>query len=167
MKNISNAGTSGTNIRALHGGYKVISRNMWHPEGGNSVGMLDSQICTNPLTPCPCRWSMWVTSPLEHPLRNSRLFLTQAHLTCGCPPPFAQAQAVVSTDTPYPDHLSLVLPPCFAPLAPDDTYLFCLQPHKFCSDIMSLPPTGIPIKPSALSTVVGAWRELLGVTPFG
>ena len=49
-----------------------------------------------------------------------------------CPPSFAPAQPVVSTDTPYPDHLSLALPPCFAPLAPDDTYFLCLQPHTFC-----------------------------------
>ncbi|XP_060260269.1 pregnancy-associated glycoprotein 1-like [Ovis aries] len=38
---------------------------------------------------------MWVTSPLEDPLRNSRLYLTQAHLTCGCPPSFAPVQPVV------------------------------------------------------------------------
>ena len=72
---------------------------MWHPEGSMSVGIEGSQFGTNPLPPFPCRWNMWLTSPLEHPLRNSRLSLTQAHLTCGCTPSYAPGDAVVSTDT--------------------------------------------------------------------
>ena len=83
------------------------------------------------------------------------LSLTQVHLTCGCHLSFAPAQPVVNTDTPYPDHLSLALPPCFAPLASDDTYLLCLQPHTLCSDILSLPPSGLSERPSALNTVLG------------
>ena len=79
------------------------------------MGIEGSQFCTNPLPPSPCSCSTWVTSPLEHLLRNSRLSLTQAHLTCGCPPAFASAQPVVSTDTPYPDNPSLALSPCFHP----------------------------------------------------
>ena len=35
-----------------------------------------------------------VASPLEHPFRNSMLSLTQAHLSCGCPPSFAPVQPV-------------------------------------------------------------------------
>ena len=79
------------------------------------MGIEGSQFCTNSLPAFPCSWSTWVTSPLEHPLRNSRLSLTQAHLTCGCPPTFVPLKPVVSTDTPYPDHPSLALPPCFHP----------------------------------------------------
>ena len=79
------------------------------------MGIEGSQFCTNPLPAFPCSWSTWVTSPLEHPLRNSRLSLTQAQLTCGCPPTFVPFKPVVSTDTPYPDHPSLALPPCFHP----------------------------------------------------
>ena len=86
---------------------------------------------------------------MEHPLRNSRLSLTQDHLIYGCPPSFAPVQPVVSTDTPYLDHLSLALPPCFPPLAPDDTHLLCLQLHKLGSDITSLPPSGLPKRRSA------------------
>ena len=85
------------------------------PEGDISVGIEGSQFCTNPLPPSPCRCSKWITSPLEHPLRNSRLSLTQSHLTCWCPPSFAPVQPVVSTDTHYPDHPSLALLPCFHP----------------------------------------------------
>ena len=113
---------------------------VWGTEG--------SQICTNPLPPSPCSWSTWVTSPLEHPLRNSRLSLTQAHLTCGCPLTFAPVQPVVSRETPYLDHPSLALPPCFPPVAPDDTHLLYLQLQRLCSDIFSLPPSGLPIRPS-------------------
>ena len=97
-----------------------------NPEGGMSMGIEGSRFCTNTLLPFPCRWCMWVTSRLEHPLRNSRLSLTQAHLTCGCPPSFAPTNSVVSTDTPYPYHLSIALPPCFALLVPDAAYLLCL-----------------------------------------
>ena len=79
------------------------------------MGIEGSQFCTNPLLPSPCRCSMWVTSPLEQPLRNSRLSFTQAHQTCECPPSFAPVQSVVSTDTSYPDHPSLALSPCFHP----------------------------------------------------
>ena len=132
-----------------------------------SVVIEGSQFCTNPLPPFPCRCCMWVTSPLEHPLRNSGLSLTQVHLTCGCPPCFAPAQPVVSTDTPYPDNLSLALPPCFAPWTPDDTYLLCLQPHTLCSIILCLPPSGLSQRPSTLNTVLGECREFLVVTSFG
>ena len=132
-----------------------------------SVGIEGSQFCTNPLTHFPCRWSTWVTSQLEHPLRNYRLSLTQHHLTCGCPPSFASAQSVVSTDTLHPDHHPLALPPCFAPLAPDDTYLLCLQPHTLCSIILCLPPSGLSQRPSTLNTVLGECREFLVVTSFG
>ena len=79
------------------------------------MGIEGSQFCTNPLPAFPCSWSTWVTSPLEHPLRNSRLSLTQAHLTCGCPPTFVPLKPVVSTDTPYPGHPSLAPLPCFHP----------------------------------------------------
>ena len=82
-----------------------------------SVGIEGNKFCTNLLPPFPCRQYMWVTSPLEHPLRNSKLSLTQAHLTCGYPPSFAPAQPVVTTDTPYTDHPLISLPACFAPLA--------------------------------------------------
>ena len=58
------------------------------------MGIEGSQFCTNPLLPSPCSCSTWVTSPLEHPLRNFRLSLTQAHLSCGCPPSFAPVQPV-------------------------------------------------------------------------
>ena len=83
------------------------------------------------------------------------LSLTKAHLTCRCPPSFAPAQPVVSTDTPYSDHLSLALQPCFAPLAPDDTYLLCLHPHPLYLDILSLPPSSPSERPSASNTVLG------------
>ena len=76
------------------------------------MGIEGSQFYTNPLPSSPCRCCTWVTSPLEH-LRNSRLSLTQAHLTCGCPPYFAPVQPVASTDTPCPGHFSLALPPYF------------------------------------------------------
>ena len=36
----------------------------------------------------------------------------------------------------------------FPPLAPDDTHLLCLQLHKLGSDITSLPPSGLPKRPS-------------------
>ena len=117
-KNISNADTSVMKVCELHGGQKVISRDMRHPEGDITVGIEGSQFYTNPLTPSPCRCSTWVKSPLEHPLRNSRLSLTQAHLTCWCPPSIASAQPrdpVVSRDTLYPDYPSLALPPYLRP----------------------------------------------------
>ena len=79
------------------------------------MGTEGCQLCTNPLPPSPCRCSTWVKSPLEHPLRNSRLSLTQDHPTCGCPPSFAPVQPVVSADIPYPDDPSLALPHCFHP----------------------------------------------------
>ena len=88
-KEISNASTSVIKGCEPHSGSKVISRDMRHPEGGISVGIEGSHFCNNPLPPFPYRCSMWVKSPLEHPLRNSRLSLTQAHLSCGCPPTFA------------------------------------------------------------------------------
>ena len=75
------------------------------------MGIEGSQFCTNTLPPFPCRQYMWVTSPLEHPLRNSRLSLTQAHLTGGCTLSFASANSAVSTDTPYTEHRSIALPP--------------------------------------------------------
>ena len=131
------------------------------------MGIEGSQFCTNPLPPSPCSWSTWVTSPLEHPLRNSRLSLTQPYLTCGCPPSFAPVQPVVSTDTLYPDHPSLALLPCFPPLTPDDTHLLCLQLHTLGSDIFSLPPSGLPIRPSASPTHLGELKELLFVTQLG
>ena len=84
-----------------------------------------------------------------------RLSLTQAHLSCTFSPSFAPVQPVVSTDTPYLDHLSLALP-TFPPLAPDDTHLLCLQLHKLGSDITSLPPSGLPKRPSASSMDLGA-----------
>ena len=143
------------------------SQEMWHPEGGIRAGIEGSQLCTDLLPPFPCRCSTWVTSPLEHPLRNSGFSLIQARLTCGCPLCCAPADSVVSTDNPHPDHLSLALPLRFAPLAPGDTYLLCLQLHMFCSDILSLPPTSQPIRPSSSITFLGGWRELLLVTPFG
>ena len=62
---------------------------------------------------------------MEHRLRNSRLSLTQAHLFCGCPLSFAGAQPVVSMDTPYWDHLSPALPPCF-PLLHLMTLISCV-----------------------------------------
>ena len=132
----------------------MISK-IYEPEGDISVETDGNQFCTNPLSPSPCRYSMWVISPLERPLRNSRLPLTQAHLTCGCPPTIATAQPVVSTDTPYLDHLSLALPPFFPPLAPDDTHLLCLQLHTLGSDIFSLPPSGLPIRRSGSSMELG------------
>ena len=55
----------------------------------------------------------------------------------------------------YAAHLSFALPPCFAPLAPDDTYLLGLQLHKVCSDIVNLPPSGLPEGDSASNMVVG------------
>ena len=58
------------------------------------MGRKGSQFCTNPLPPSPSRCSMRVASPLEHPFRNSMLSLTQAHLSCGCPPSFAPVQPV-------------------------------------------------------------------------
>ena len=119
------------------------------------MGIEGSQFCPNLLTAFPARYSTWVTSPSEHPLRHSRLPLTQAHLICGCPPSFAPTDSVVSTDPPYPDHLSVALPPYFAPLAPDDTYLLCLQLHTFCSDIMSLPPSSLPKWDSESNTLLG------------
>ena len=131
------------------------------------MGIEGSQFCTNPLYPSPCSFSMWVTSPLGHPLRNSRLSLTQAHLTCGCPLSFAPVQPVVSTDTPYPDHPSLALLPCFPPLAPDETHLLCLQLHTLGSDIFSLPPSFLPIRPSGSPMDLGKWKELLLMTQFG
>ena len=94
------------------------------------MGIEGSQFYTNPLPSSPCRCCTWVTLPLEHPFRNSRLSLTQANLTFGCHPSFAPVQPVGNIDTPYPDHLSLTLLPCFPPLAPDDTHLFCPQLHK-------------------------------------
>ena len=113
------------------------------------MGIEGSQFCTNSLPPFPCSCSMWVTSPLEHPLRNSRLSLTQAHLSYGCPPSFAPIQPVVSIDTRFLGHLSLALRPYFQPLAPNDTHLLCLQLHTLGSDITSLPHTGLPKRPSA------------------
>ena len=136
---MSNASTSVIKGCELRSGWKVIWRDMWHPEGGISVGIEGSQFCTNPLPPFPCSCSMWVTSPLEHPLRNSRLSLTQAHLSCGCPPSFAPIQPVVSIDTRFLGHLSLAPRPYFQPLAPNDTHLLCLQLHTLGSDITSLP----------------------------
>ena len=130
------------------------------------MGIEGSQFYTNPLPSSPCRCCTWVTSPLEH-LRNSRLSLTQAHLTCGCPPYFAPVQPVGSIDTPYPDHLSITLMPCFPPLAPDDTHLFCLQLQRLCSDIFSLPPSFLPIRPSGSPMDLGKWKELLLMTQFG
>ena len=118
------------------------------------MGIEGSQFCTNPLLPSPCRCSMWVTSPLEQPLRNSRLSFTQAHQTCECPPSFTPVQSVVSTDTSYPDHPSLALLPWFPHLRPDDTCLLCPQLHMLCSDISSLPPSGLPKRPSALPMVL-------------
>uniref|UniRef100_A0A8C2RXQ8 Peptidase A1 domain-containing protein n=1 Tax=Capra hircus TaxID=9925 RepID=A0A8C2RXQ8_CAPHI len=41
-------------------------------------------------------------SPLEHPLRSSRSYLTLAPLTCGCPPSTATVRAAVSTSSPSP-----------------------------------------------------------------
>ena len=131
------------------------------------MGTEGRQFCTNPLPPSPCSCSTWVTSPLGHPLRNSRLSLTQAHLTFGCPPTFALVQTVVSTDTLYPDHPSLALPPCFSPLAPDDAHLLCLQLLTLGSDILSLPPSGLPKRPSASPMDLGARRDFLLMTPFG
>ena len=151
----------------LHSGWKVISRDMWHPDGGMSVGIQGSHFCTYPLPPFPCSFSMWVTSPLEHPLRNSRLSLTQAHLTCGYPPSFAPAQPVVSTVAPYLEHLSLALPPLFCTLGPDGTHLFCLQLYKLGSDALILPPSSLPKRPSALPMDLGGWRDFLLMTPFG
>ena len=131
------------------------------------MGIEGSQFCTNPLPAFPCSWSTWVTSPLEHPLRNSRLSLTQAHLTCGCPLTFAPVQPVVSRETPYLDHPSLALPPCFPPVAPDDTHLLYLQLQRLCSDIFSLPPSFLPIRPSGSPMDLGKWKELLLMTQFG
>ena len=82
------------------------------------------------------------------------LSLTQVHLTCGCHLSFAPAQPVVNTDTPYMDHPSLALPPCFPPLATDDTYLLCMQLHVLGSDISSLPPSGLPERPSGSNMVL-------------
>ena len=42
----------------------------------------------------------------------------------------------------------------FPPLAPDDTHLLSLQLHKLGSDITSLPPSGLPKRPSALPMVL-------------
>ena len=126
-----------------------------------------SQFCTNPLPPSPCSCSTWVTSPLEHPLRNPRLSLIQAHLSCGCPPSFATAQPVVSTDIPIPGPSFTCPATLFPPLAPDDTHLLCLQLHTLGSDITSLPPSGLSIRPSASSTDLGELKELLFMTQFG
>ena len=131
------------------------------------MGIDGSQFCTNLLSASPCRCSTWVTSPLEHPLRNSRLSLTQAHLTCGCPLTFAPVQPVVSRETPYLDRPSLALPPCFPPVAPDDTHLLYLQLQRLCSDIFSLPPSFLPIRPSGSPMDLGKWKELLLMTQFG
>ena len=136
------------------------------PEGVISVGTEGSQFCTNPLPPSPYRYSMWVTSPLEHPLRNSRLSLTQAHLTCGCPPSFARAQPVVSRHPgPGPSFTCPVA--LFPPLASDDTHLLCLQLHTLGSDIISLPPSGLPKRPSASPMDLGELKDLLLMTQFG
>ena len=130
------------------------------------MGIEGSQFCTNPLPPSLCSWSMWVESPLEHPLRNSRLSLTQAHLTCGCHPTFAPVQPVVSTDTPIPGPSFTCHATLFPPLAPDDTHLSCLQLHTLGSDIFSLPPSGLSIRPSASSMDLGELKELLFMTQF-
>ena len=50
---------------------------------------------------------------------------------------------------------SFALPLCFAPLAPDDTYLLGLQLHTLFSDILSLPPSVLPKRPSASYTFLG------------
>ena len=130
------------------------------------MGIEGSQFCTDLFPPFHCRCSTWVTSPLEHPLRNSRLSLTQPHLSCRFSPSFSPVQPVVSTDTPYPDHLSLALPP-FPPLAPDDTHLLCLQLHKLGSDITSLPPSSLPKRPSASPMGLGSMKGFLAYDAFG
>ena len=43
----------------------------------------------------------------------------------------------------------------FPPLAPDDTHLLFLQLHTLGSDIISLPPSGLPIRPSASPVDLG------------
>ena len=55
----------------------------------------------------------------------------------------------------------------FPPLTPDDTHLLCLQLHMLGSDIFSLPPSGLPIRPSSSPTHLGELKELLFVTQFG
>jgi len=130
------------------------------------LGIKGSQFCTIPLLPSPCSCSTWVTSPLEHPLRNSRLSLIQAHFSCGCPPSFATVQPVVSTDTPIPGPSFTCHATLFPPLVPDDTHLLCLQLHTLGSDIFSLPPSGLSIRPSASSTDLGELKELLFMTQF-
>ena len=44
----------------------------------------------------------------------------------------------------------------FPPLAPDDTHLLCLQLLTLGSDILSLPPSGLPKRPSASPMDLGA-----------
>ena len=132
-----------------------LSGDMWHPEGGSSLGIKGSQVCTNqpPFGPHSC--PMWVTSPLEHPLRSFRLSLIQAHLTCGCPPSFATVHRVVSTRTSQSIHLLLPWHPLLHPWHLYDSHLSCLQIHAMPSNITSIPPIGIWTRPSASSMELG------------
>ena len=163
---ISNASTSVVKGCELRSGWKVISRDVRHPGGDISVGREGSQLCTNPLPLSHCRCSIWVTSPLEHHLRNSRLSLTQAHLTWGCPPSFAPVQSVVSTD-PLPGPSFTCPATLFPLLARNDTHLLCLQLERLCSDIFILQPSSLPKRSSASSTLLEGWKDFLFITQFG
>ena len=130
------------------------------------MGIEGSQFCTNPLPPSPCRCSMRLTSPLEHPCRNSRFSLTQAHLTCGYPL-FCTSPACCEYRHPVPGPSFTCPATMFPPLTPDDTHLLCLQLHTLGSDIFSLPPSGLPIRPSGSPMDLGELKELLLMTQFG
>ena len=80
---------------------------MWHPEGGSSVGIEGSQVCTNqpPFGPHSC--PMWVTSSLEHPLRSFGSSLKQVYRTCVCPLSLAAVHPIMSTSISQSIHLLL------------------------------------------------------------
>ena len=70
------------------------------------------------------------------------------------PSDFCAVQACCEYRHPVPGPSFTCPAALFPPLAPDDTHLLCLQLYTLGSDIFSLPPSGLPIGPSASPTDV-------------